>query len=232
VSLLGFEPDISKTETRNITVWTDLVANTECRFPYTKHTVYKFQTYSIQWRCYTLLIQHLQHNSTNLYTYLIQKVANFSLHFSQSSVTRLSYWKTTCFFFPRFFSSHTTNNLKEFLILPSSTRYKVTLKLLAAILTSMVLLIVQLTGCMELHTLTQMYLKLAIHDFITPIVSLLLKHHSKSTSQQTSRVFPSHPTPLEHQSVPHSLQFPCTIWSIYLEITSRANSNAVSPVTK
>jgi len=96
----------------------------------------------------------------------------------------------------------------------------------------MVLLTVQLTGCTELHTLTEMRLELAIHDFIMPTVSLLLKHHSKSTSQETSRVFLSHPSPLEQQSILHSIQVPCTTWSIYLETLSRANSNAVSPVTK
>ena len=96
----------------------------------------------------------------------------------------------------------------------------------------MVLLKVQLAGCTGLHALTETCLKLAIHDFNTPTVSLLLKHRSKSTSQQTSRVFLSHPTPLEQQSVLHSLQVPCTTWSIHLETLSRVKSNAVSPITK
>jgi len=48
----------------------------------------------------------------------------------------------------------------EFLFLPSSTGYKATHKLLAAILTFMVLLTVQLAGCTKLHTLTQMCLEL------------------------------------------------------------------------
>ena len=130
----------------------------------------------MQWQCcYTSLTQHLQYNSTNQYTYLIQKVVNFSLHSCQSGVKCLSYWKSTCSFLQNISPVTPQATSLSSLFRPSSIHYKITRKLLAALPTFIVSLTVQLRGHTEVHTLTQMCLKLAIHDFIMPFVRLLLK---------------------------------------------------------
>jgi len=206
VSLPGFELGISEIQIRGITVWTDLVGNTVCRFPYTKNTVYKFQTYSIYGMCYSSLIQSLQYNSTNLYTYLIQKVANFSLHLCQSGVTHLSYWKPTRFNFHDHSPVIPQTTRMEFVVSSFVNTFPSHLKATCHSI-DFHCLVNSPANRMYGAAFREMCLKLAIHDLITPIVSPLLKHHATNTSKQTSRVFLSHQTPPEQQSFCIHFQF-------------------------